>query len=202
VLGRSRLFGLETPKAMLSAASQLKQEFELSRTFRWEAMQATTALPRPPHLYLNTHPLELVEPGLLESMEALRKLRPSQALTLEIHEGAVTRAEAMRELRERLRDWNIGLAYDDFGAGQARFIELVEVRPDVLKFDMELVQGIHLASAERQNLVATLVRMARELDIVPLAEGVELPEESETCRQLGFELAQGFYFGKPAPLSP
>ena len=39
----------------------------------------------------------------------------------------------------------IGLAYDDFGAGQARLVELVDVPPDYLKFDMKLVQNLQSA---------------------------------------------------------
>ncbi len=48
-------------------------------------------------------------------------------------------------------------------------------------------------------MIASLVKMVRDLGIVALAEGVETAAESATCRELGFELAQGFYHGKPAP---
>jgi EAL domain-containing protein (putative c-di-GMP-specific phosphodiesterase class I) len=201
VLGRSRLFGLETPRALFSAAAQLNLEVELSRMFRWEGVEASAALPELPHLFVNTHPAEMVEPGLLDSIRAVRESHPAQPITLEIHEASVTAPAAMRELRARLRDLEVGLAYDDFGAGQARMVELVEVRPDYLKFDMELVQGIHAAAPGRQQMLATLVRMVRELEIVPLAEGVEYEAESDACRQLGFQLAQGFFYGRPAPIS-
>ena len=53
-----------------------------------------------------------------------------------------------------------------------------------------------------QQMIATLVQMARDLGIVPLAEGIETQAESETCLQLNFELAQGFYHGRPAPARP
>ena len=46
-------------------------------------------------------------------------------------------------------------------------------------------------------MLETLVRMVRDLEIVPLAEGVECEGESIICRELGFELGQGFYYGKP-----
>jgi EAL domain-containing protein (putative c-di-GMP-specific phosphodiesterase class I) len=48
--------------------------------------------------------------------------------------------------------------------------------------------------------VETLVKMARDAGIRTLAEGVDSREEAETCCAIGFELAQGFYFGRPAPL--
>jgi EAL domain-containing protein (putative c-di-GMP-specific phosphodiesterase class I) len=90
------------------------------------------------------------------------------------------------------------LAYDDFGAGQARLVELVEVPPDYLKFDLKLVHCIDHATNERQRMLASLVQMVRELGIAALAEGVETSEEHEICRQMGFQYAQGFFFGRPA----
>ena len=74
----------------------------------------------------------------------------------------------------------IGLAYDDFGAGQARLVELVEIRPDYLKFDMKLVQNIASASLERQRMLASLVKMVHELGITPLAEGIEASRRSRS----------------------
>jgi len=201
VLVRSRMVGLQTPDAMFRAAAQLNLEVELSRMIRWEAIQVSATLPKLPHLFVNTHAAELVRPGLIDSMRACRELQPTQPLTLEIHEAAVTNPQDMAELRAALNDLQIGLAYDDFGAGQNRLAELVEVPPDYLKFDMSLIRDIHQASSMRQQVLATLVQMARELGIVTLAEGIESEGEASVCRQLGFDLAQGFLYGHPVPIS-
>ena len=98
-----------------------------------------------------------------------------------------------------MRDLDIKLAYDDFGAGQARLVDLAKVPPDYLKFDIALIRGIHTASAQQRQLVDTLVRMVQDFGIAALAEGVECAEEAEVCREIGFDYAQGYYFGKPAP---
>lgn len=198
VLGRSKLVGISTPAAMFRAAAKLNLEVQLSRMLRWEGIQHSATFPRQPHLFVNTHPAELAEPGLAESLRAVREINPNQPLTLEIHEAAVTNEQMMIELRASLVDLNITMAYDDFGAGRARLSELVKVRPEYLKFDISLVHDIHIANAQHQQMVASLVKMVRELGIIPLAEGVECEEESETCRQLGFELGQGYHYGRPA----
>ncbi len=200
VLGRSQVADLETPYALFNAAAQLGVEGELSRLFRAAGMIAAQELPAPGHVFLNTHPVELnnVE-QLVDSLWELRRLAPQRPVTLEIHESTVTSAASMAELRARLDDLNIGLAYDDFGAGQARLVELAEVRPNFLKFDMGLTQGISEASAPRQQMLENLVRMTRELEVQPLAEGVENAADAETCRQMGFLFAQGYYFGRPGP---
>jgi EAL domain-containing protein (putative c-di-GMP-specific phosphodiesterase class I) len=200
VLARSSVAGLGTPAAMFNAASQLDLQTKLSQMMRWKGVQRTQTIPNPPHLFLNTHPSEVLGAELIDSMVALRQLNGHQSMTLEIHEAAITKPSLMKELRKELRALNIGLAFDDFGAGQARLTELFEVRPDYLKFDMSLIRNIHVASAEQVEMVGTLVQMARHMDIVTVAEGIETREESQVCIRLGFELAQGFLFGRPARL--
>ena len=199
VLARSNLIGMHGARDMFQAALRLDVEVELSRMFRWEGIRATASLGSPPHLFVNTHPKELVEPGLPQSVAAIRVVSPSQPITLEIHEAAVTDPKSMRDLRLALRDLDIRLAFDDFGAGQTRLVELIEVRPDYLKFDMALIRDIHLAPRERQEMLGTLVRMVNNLGVVPLAEGIECAGEHDTCVQHGFQLGQGFHYGRPAP---
>ncbi len=199
VLARSRLFGLEMPKEMFHVAAQLNLEVELSVMLRWEGVVAGQALAGPRHLFLNTHPRELAQPGLIASLETLRKAYPGQPLTLEIHESAVADAARMAEIRPALTRLNIGLAYDDFGAGQSRLNELSETSPDYVKFDISLVHDIDEASPERQEVVATLVQMLHKLGIKPLAEGVETEAENATCLKMGFDFGQGFFYGRPAP---
>jgi EAL domain-containing protein (putative c-di-GMP-specific phosphodiesterase class I) len=199
VLGRSRLVGITTPAAMFRAAASLNLEIQLSRMLRWEGIKGGDAFPDEPHLFVNTHPAELDDPGLKKSLQAIRAANPTRQLTLEIHEGAVTNEGMMVELRAVLNDLDITMAYDDFGSGRARLSELVKVRPEYLKFDISLIHNIHIANEQHQQLVASLVKMVTELGIIPLAEGVECEEESETCQQLGFQLGQGYHYGRPAP---
>jgi EAL domain-containing protein (putative c-di-GMP-specific phosphodiesterase class I) len=201
VLARSRLFGLQTPSDMFAAAHSLHQEAELSRMCRGEALRRVAALATPRVLFLNTHPCELDDlSGLRQSLADLRRTHADQSIVLEIHEAAVTNAQAMRELRAGLNDLDMRLAYDDFGAGQARLIELVEAPPDYLKFDRRLIRNIAACSFAKQHVLASLVHLTRDLGIVALAEGVETADEHEACRELGFQWGQGYHYGKPAPL--
>jgi EAL domain-containing protein (putative c-di-GMP-specific phosphodiesterase class I) len=135
-----------------------------------------------------------------ESLIEMRSLSPSQQLTLEIHEEALTNVEVLTESRSLLRDLEINLAFDGFGLGQARLTELAEARPDCVKFDRSLIADIDHATPKQVNVVQSLVGMMREMNVTTLAVGVETAEEAATCRELGFDLAQGFYFGRPCPL--
>jgi EAL domain-containing protein (putative c-di-GMP-specific phosphodiesterase class I) len=202
-LGRGRLPGLpESPAELFDVAGQLgpDAQAELSRLFRRKAVELVRDRPEPPLLFLNTHPVELEAPGLLESLEELRTFAPQVDLVLEIHESALAQTDFITWLSERLLKINVGLAYDDFGAGQARLFELAEAPPHYLKFDRRFVTGLDHAPTSRQRLVASLVAAARELLVKTVAEGVETAEEGAACMRAGFLHAQGYHFGRAAPV--
>ena len=201
VLGRSRLFGLQSPYEMFTAASQLNMEAQLSEAFRQRGVEIGTAFGSEINLFVNTHPKELDRPELYDSLRELRESAPEQVITLEIHEGASTNMTMMRELCAFLADFDIKLAFDDFGVGRARLVELGEVRPDFLKFDMKLTKNIEMAPPRRQELVALFANMVNSLGIKTLAEGVETRECHEILVDMGFQLGQGYYYGRPSPIS-
>lgn len=199
VLGRGKVFGLESVRSMFSAAAQLNLEVELSQLLRWEGIRIGREMCDKPILFVNTHPKEMLGPGLVPSLVSLREMAGSTPIVLEIHEAAITCVSALNELTKRLDDLNIEMAYDDFGAGQARLAEIVGARPKYVKFDIGLIRDINTADVNRKRVVQTLVTMVNDLGILSLAEGVETAAEAETCRALGFNLAQGYHFGYPIP---
>lgn len=199
-LARSRLFGLDKPALMFQAAGYFQMEAELSRMLRREELVKTSEADLP-HLFLNTHPAELSDfKYLVLSLRQIREARKTQPLTLEVHEAAAADLATMKMLRMVLDDLNMGLAYDDFGAGQARLNELVEARPNYVKFDRKLIMGLDKADPSRLQLIESLVSMCRRLGIITLAEGVETAGEADACRQVGFELMQGYFYGRPNEL--
>ena len=202
-LGRGRMPGLpESPVELFDLAGALgpDAQAELSRLFRRRAVELVRDRPEPPLLFLNTHPVELEAPGLLESLEELRNFAPQVDLVLEIHESSLAQPDFITWLRGRLMEINVALAYDDFGTGQARLFELAEAPPHYLKFDRRFVTGLDHAPTSRQRLVASLVAAARELLVKTVAEGVETAEEGAACMRAGFSHAQGYHFARPAPV--
>jgi EAL domain-containing protein (putative c-di-GMP-specific phosphodiesterase class I) len=202
-LGRGRHPRLpESPLELFKIAESLGPDVaaELSRLFRRKAVELVKDRQELPTLFLNTHPAEMAVPGLIDSLESLRSLAPQLDLALEIHESLLTGPSAIAELRKLLSESNIGLAYDDFGAGQARLLELGEAPPHYLKFDRRFVNAIDKAPASRRRLLTSLTGMARDLLVKTVAEGVENADELKVCAQIGFTHAQGFYFGRPKPV--
>jgi EAL domain-containing protein (putative c-di-GMP-specific phosphodiesterase class I) len=201
ILGRGTLPTLpKGPAELFRLAVSMGLESELSQVFRQAGIESAAASARADlKFFVNIHPSEIHTRSLVRSMQELRAAAPQLPMVLEVHEGAVTNVLELRQLRTALLELDIQLAYDDFGAGQARLAELVEVPPDYIKFDMQLIHGVDAAPPTRQKVLSTLVQMVRNLGIAPLAEGTETAGEVEACRQLGFELAQGFFFGAPGP---
>jgi EAL domain-containing protein (putative c-di-GMP-specific phosphodiesterase class I) len=172
VLARSTVPGLESPDAMFTLARRLQREIPLSILCRQQGVLVGQRLPGAPHLFLNSHPAEALLSDLLNSLQALRQTAPTQQITLEIHESAVTDRALMKTFTTALRSLDMGLAYDDFGAGQSRLLDLVDVPPDYLKFDRSLIQDLHLIPA-KQQMVEGLLRIVREYGVATIAEGIE-----------------------------
>jgi EAL domain-containing protein (putative c-di-GMP-specific phosphodiesterase class I) len=187
----------------LRIAGERGQAARLSQLIREVAISEMRLVPeRPISIFFNLHPAEManLDEVASELQRVAAGLDTDQEAVLEIHEGAVTDPKAMRVIRDQLSEKQIGLAYDDFGAGQSRLMELIEVPPDYLKLDMSLVRDID-KSSKRQDLVRALISVMCDLGIEVIAEGIERGEEAETCRQLGCSLGQGYYFGRPVPLA-
>jgi len=201
ILGRGDLPGFEkSPIKLFQIASSINMSAELSHLFRQTGVALGSTLPGQPMLFINTHPSEMEDwPRLVKNLERLRTAFPSLQFTVEIHEGAVTDLDKMRSLRSLFKELDIRLAYDDFGSGQARLLELAEVPPDYLKVDRSLIHNIHQASPKRQRMIEIIVRFLAESGVKTLAEGVSCVEEAQICKQLNFDCAQGYYYGKPAP---
>jgi EAL domain-containing protein (putative c-di-GMP-specific phosphodiesterase class I) len=200
VLGRGAHGGLpQSPGPLFEIAQSAGLAAPLSALFRQAGAAAAVGLAGAPGIFFNTHPSEVIQPGFLASLEAMGEQHPSLSAVLEVHETTVTDPRSMRELRAALTALGIGLAFDDFGAGQSRLLELAESPPDYLKFDIHLIHDIHNAPASRQSMVENLVSIVRDMGVYCLAEGIECQEELDTCVQMGFEFGQGYLLGRPQP---
>lgn len=149
-------------------------------------------------LFMNTHPAEMQDvDSLLASIRRLRQQFSDVPMVLEIHEDAITDIDRMKRFADELTAMDIELAYDDFGAGQARLMEMIDIPVKYVKFDIALIRGLHEAPESKRKMVAALVAMTRAMGIQALAEGVEYPQELALCDSMQFDLIQGYYFGKP-----
>lgn len=192
-LSRGRHEGLPTaPAALLSLAEQCGMAMELCQLFRRLSVAESSRLPPGTKLFLNVHPREVADPAFVTSLEVLPQLAGDRRLVVEIAEASVTNAEIMAGHRAALAKLGIELAYDDFGAGYARLIELTDVPPAYLKLDRSLIDGIE--ARPRQDMVGALVGVAASLDARVIAEGIETRTAADICAALGCQFGQGHLF--------
>jgi EAL domain-containing protein (putative c-di-GMP-specific phosphodiesterase class I)/DNA-binding response OmpR family regulator len=118
-------------------------------------------------------------------------------VVLEVTErSAIRDVPAFREALTLLRAHGFRIAIDDAGSGYASLQSIAELRPNFLKVANTLITGLHEDTIKR-DVVEMLVNLARRIDAVCIAEGIETPEDLEECRRLGIPYGQGFYIGVP-----
>jgi EAL domain-containing protein (putative c-di-GMP-specific phosphodiesterase class I)/CheY-like chemotaxis protein/GGDEF domain-containing protein len=101
-----------------------------------------------------------------------------------------------RELLSEFREKGIQVAIDDAGSGYASLEAIAAIAPDYLKITKSLVSTL-ADEPIKQDLVKMLIELAGKINAKTLAEGIETVEEYETCRDLGIDLIQGYYFAHP-----
>lgn len=188
----------ESPGGLFQIAESVGLEVQLSEMFRDVGVETAVKNNLQGHLFVNTHPSEMKNPDrLMSKFFDLNKRYPSCKVVLEVHEQAITDIQLIKHIKSELKKRDLLLSYDDFGVGQSRLLELVEAAPDVLKFDMMLVNDIHKAHASKLELVQQLHKMAKSLGIQTLGECISQQEDYVVCQTVGFDYYQGFLFAKP-----
>jgi EAL domain-containing protein (putative c-di-GMP-specific phosphodiesterase class I) len=120
-------------------------------------------------------------------------------VTLEVTETAATTDPlATMDILTRLRLKGFGVSLDDFGTGYSSLVALHRLPFDEIKIDRSFVAELH-RSREARAIVKTVADLARNMNLVSVAEGVETEEQAARLRELGVQLLQGYHFSRPMP---
>lgn len=120
-------------------------------------------------------------------------------LILEITESVLMdNAQSTVSTLRELKDLGVKIAIDDFGTGYSSLSYLKRFPVDFLKIDRSFVSGLP-DDIEDQGIVAAVISLAHTLKLGVTAEGVETGDQLAHLREVDCDLAQGFYFWKPAP---
>lgn len=202
-LGRGATYQPVDPGTMFRLATKNGVQGDLSAGLRQSALECAVCRfcwpqAAPSHLFFNLHPTEASADRYAALLETLStsELSRSYTVVLEIHESLVADAAAMKELVGSARAAGLLVAYDDFGAGQSRLPDLLNVPPDFLKLDRGLVTDLATDDVKRK-LIQAVVDACRELGVKTLAEGIETEVELRACQQLEIDLGQGYLLSRP-----
>lgn len=172
----------------------------LDRVGRETAIRDAAAQLGDRELFINFVPTSIYRPELCLATTVAAASRHGVALEQLVFE--VTETERVDdpahliEIARYYRDQGAKVALDDVGSGFAS-IELVQtLQPDVIKIDRSIVS--RLPAAGSVAVVSALVAIGEEIGARVLAEGVETEQEAAIIRDLGVDLAQGWYYARPA----
>ena len=152
-------------------------------------------------LSINMSTRQLTDPNLAgEVIKLVSKAKVDPAkIELEVTEHAVLSNEATaRQVIQRLHDFGLKIAIDDFGQGYSNFARFAELPVNVIKIDRSLV--VKLTEDPRvPTIVKSLITMAEGLNCTTVAEGIEELEQVAILGELGCTEFQGYLFSKPLP---
>lgn len=150
---------------------------------------------------VNLSPLSLEEPNFGQQVSDLlqRYGLPAEQIVLEITESSVaTNLGRMLATLARFRLKGFGLSIDDYGTGFSSMQQLVRIPFTELKIDRAFVHGAH-ARKNLRVILQSALDMAKRLELVTVAEGIETMEDWRLLQESGCMIGQGYLIAKPMP---
>lgn len=162
----------------------------------WEA----AGLPRVV-ITVNLSAKQIRDPGLAHAIkQVLRDTgMPPKRLLLEVTESTlIADLDRGSQFMEELVAEGVYFALDDFGVGYSSLSYLGRLPVQTLKIDRSFIRDLH-NDARSEATIKAIVALAHALELLVVAEGVEIPAQLEAARRLGCDTLQGFLLGRPMP---
>jgi diguanylate cyclase (GGDEF)-like protein/PAS domain S-box-containing protein len=187
------------PDRFIPSAEQNGLIIPIGRFVLREACAQALTWPDDLFLSVNLSTRQLQDPALVADVRAVLQetgFAPHR-LELEITETAAMDDEHLAAERlAELKALGVRLAIDDFGVGYSSLGYLRRFDVDVLKLDRSFIQGITISGRELA-FATSIVELSKLLGVQTVAEGVESAEQVRKLREIGCDLAQGYYFSRP-----
>lgn len=150
---------------------------------------------------VNVSRINLFLPNLGEELVALLDqyhLEPHH-LKLEITESAYTKDQKqLLDAITKLKEKGFTIVMDDFGSGYSSLNVLKDMPIDVVKVDMSFINDVS-TSRKADVIMMNMVRMAKEIGITVVVEGVETEDQLQYLKSINCDQIQGFLYSKPVP---
>ncbi|NRB37902.1 MAG: EAL domain-containing protein [Pseudomonadales bacterium] len=158
------------------------------------------------HLSINLSPIQFYDENLLPFIDKLLEQCPieTRLIKFEVTESLfVKETELVLNKLNALKQRGFQLSLDDFGTGYSSLSYIQQYPFDYIKIDKCFIDDICSQDAQQAKkcraLVQAVILLSQGLDMQVIAEGVEEKAQADTLHQLGVNLIQGYYFGKPMP---
>lgn len=192
-----------SPFDLFRTANRFGLHSKLDQRARAEAIKATFEAVAPHQkTFINFLPSTIYNPDycLQHTFEIIDryKLNPDRFIFEVVETEKVHDVDHLQHVFSTYKQRGMQVALDDVGAGFSTLDMLKRLEPDYVKIDRSYISFCD-EDAEKRAFLKKVRALTHAMGITLLAEGVERAEEADVCRELGFDLAQGYFFGKPAP---
>lgn len=193
---------LVTPGLLFELSEKENLTVELDRLCRKKALEAfvdASSKDEDLILFINMD-TSIIDKGVVGSrylinMVSMLKINPNN-IAIEINETKVNDMHALQAFIDVYRGYGFIIALDDVGAGYSNLNRLAAVKPDIVKVDMALIRDID-KEFFKQEILKSLVGLARNIGSLVIAEGIEREGEAITVMDIGVGIQQGYYYAKP-----
>lgn len=149
-------------------------------------------------LFLNCNPYMVEGPKFMTVKNIFDNMHiKTNKVVLEITErSAISDFAVFYEHLKEYREHGFEFAVDDVGGGYASIESIVETRPEIVKIDRHIVNGIH-QDKFKKSIIKFILAFCKENNIFSIAEGIECKDDLDCVRELGVDAVQGYYLYKP-----
>ncbi|EWG08686.1 EAL domain-containing protein [Cytobacillus firmus] len=189
------------PGEIFGAARKRGRLYALDRLCRMTAVRFASFIDK--KAFINFIPTSIYSPEfcLKSTVQLANRLGvdPNRLVFEVVETDKVEDTDHLKRILAYYREKGFRYALDDVGAGFSTVELLSELQPHYMKLDMKYVQGVS-TNPEKQKTAEALLHQAMKMGSVPLAEGIETREDFDWLKKMGYQLFQGYLFGKPAPV--
>ena len=191
--------GFLPPSEFIGVAEDAGLMTELGNWAIRRACHQAAAMPAHITVAVNVSPSQFRSAGIVDQVKSALRDTGLEAsrLTLELTENVLMSSETVAaRVMERLIDLGVKMALDDFGTGYSSLSYLQRFAFAKVKIDRSFVAGLETKPAN-VAIIRAIIRLAGDLGMDVVAEGVETETQAELLRAEGCGFLQGFLFGKP-----
>lgn len=152
---------------------------------------------------VNLSPYNLLDPGLVDFIRHTLEVYDvtPDLLEIELTENATSlNIEYIKKVLDDIRDLGVSLAIDDFGTGMSSLAYLSALNVNVLKIDRTFISDMD-SNIGHRAIIASAITLSGTFGCKMVAEGVETRQQAGMLLEMGCNIAQGFLFARPMPVT-
>ena len=170
---------------------------------KWNKAQAGKTEKQAITISCNLSRVQLYNPDIAKIYKAIAskyEIAPS-SIEIELTESLMMdNKDRLLKAMHDIKNAGFSISVDDFGSGFSSLSLLKDIPANVIKLDKEFLNTQN--DTEKEHIIInSVIKMAKDLDMTTVAEGVEDEKQSELLKNMGCDIVQGFFYAKPMPSS-